>query len=160
MPIVARFLSTADFIANHTPAEPSAPIGKITFRRERDRQLAIKKGPSAKLGPDGDSGGHGAPSVAIQADQADFISTYRSLRLRFKVKGRRSKVRKNPTGPNWVRSAKFSSHCYWPRPPLLPLTRAMVLTPSQTRVEKATFSCSTSLLIRVRVSFQARTSAA
>jgi len=43
MPIVARFLSTADFIANHTPAEPSAPIGKITFRRERDRQLAIKK---------------------------------------------------------------------------------------------------------------------
>ena len=88
MPIVARFLSTADFIANHTPAEPSAPIGKITFRRERDRQLAIKKGPSAKLGPDGDSGGHGAPSVAIQTDQTNFIGTYRALRLRFKVKER------------------------------------------------------------------------
>ena len=54
----------------------------------RDRWLAIKKGPSAKLGPDGDSGGHGAPSAAIQADQADFSSTYRALRLRFKVKGR------------------------------------------------------------------------
>ena len=85
MPITARSLSTADFIANHTPAEPSAPIGKITFRRDARQMACYKKGPSAKLGPDGDSGGHGAPSVAIQTDQTNFIGTYRALRLRFKV---------------------------------------------------------------------------
>ena len=105
MPIAARCLSTADFIADHTQAEPSAPISKITFRRDARQTACNKKGPSAKLGPDGDSGGHGAPSVAIQADQADFISTYRSLRLRFKVKGRLSKVRENPTG------SKLGSFC-------------------------------------------------
>jgi len=77
----------------------------------RDRWLAIKKGPSAKLGPDGDSGGHGAPSVAIQADQADFISTYRSLRLRFKVKGRPSKARENPTGSIGLVMTNVNSPC-------------------------------------------------
>jgi len=57
-----------DFIADHTPAEPSAPIGKITFRRDARETARNKRSPSAKLGPDGDSGGHGAPSAAIQAD--------------------------------------------------------------------------------------------
>jgi hypothetical protein len=44
----------------------------------------------ASWGPDGDTGvgGMRVPSAAIQTDQAVFISTYRALRLPFKVKGR------------------------------------------------------------------------
>ena len=106
MPIAARCLSTADFIADHTQAEPSAPISKITFRRDARQTACNKKRSQRKAGTGRRQWGHGAPSAAIQADQADFSSTYRALRLRFKVKGRSSKARENPTGSNWVRSAK------------------------------------------------------
>ena len=86
MPIAARCLSTADFIADRTPAERADWQDQLS--RDARQMACYKKGPSAKLGPDGDSGGHGAPFVAIQTDQTNFIGTYRALRLRFKVKER------------------------------------------------------------------------
>jgi len=74
MPIAARCLSTADFIADRTPAERADWQDQLS--RDARQMACYKKGPSAKLGPDGDSGGHGGRRLS-RSKQIRQISSVR-----------------------------------------------------------------------------------
>ena len=85
-----------DFIADHTPAEPSAPIGKITFRRDERETACNKKRSQRKAGTGRRQWGHGrrlSRSKQIRQISAVRIALYGcALRLRG-VRRKRGRIR-------------------------------------------------------------------